>query len=83
MPTERHRYMITETEDVRSALATAARQWPGETPSQLLQHLIEAGRRALQGDVERRRRAIVESAGMFSDFYPPDYVERLHAEWPE
>lgn len=36
MPTERQRYMITATDDVQSALAAAARRWPGETPPQLL-----------------------------------------------
>jgi hypothetical protein len=83
MPTDRHRYMITMTDEVQSALAVAARHWPGETPTQLLYHLIHEGQRALRGDVEHRRRVIAANAGALSGAYEPGYLESLRQEWPE
>ncbi len=83
MPTGRQRYMITMTDEVQSALAVAARHWPGETPTQLLYHLIHEGQRALRGDVEHRRQVIAANAGALSGAYEPGYLESLHQEWPE
>lgn len=83
VPTERHRHMITETDDIKSALATAARRWPDETPSELLRRLITAGQQALKVDVEHRRRVIIENAGALSGTYEPGYLEKLREDWPE
>jgi hypothetical protein len=83
MPTDRHRYMITETDDVQSALAVAARRWPGETPSQLLYRLIDEGQRALRSDVEHRRQVIAAHAGALSGTYEAGHLEGLRQEWPE
>lgn len=75
--------MITETDDIKSALATAARRWPDETPGELLHRLISAGQQALMVDVEHRRRVIIENAGALSGTYEPGYLERLREDWPE
>jgi hypothetical protein len=83
MPTGRRRYMVTVTDEVQSALAVAARRWPGEAPSQLLYRLIYEGQRALRGDVERRRQVIAANAGVLCGVYEPGYLESLHHEWPE
>jgi hypothetical protein len=45
--------------------------------------LIGAGRRALLGDVEHRRRVIARNAGALSGTYEPGCLQELHAEWPE
>jgi hypothetical protein len=74
--------MITETDEVRSALEATARQWPGETPAQLLYRLIDEGQRALRTDIDERRRRIEASAGALSGMYEPGYLDKLRAEWP-
>jgi len=45
--TDRPHHMLTETDDIRSALAVAASRWPGEQPAELLLRLIRAGREEL------------------------------------
>jgi len=75
--------MITETEEVQSALVTAARQWPGQTPTQLLYRLINEGQQTLRCDVEHRRQVIAANAGALSGTYEPGYLDRLRQEWPQ
>jgi hypothetical protein len=62
MPTDRRRYMITATDEVQSALAVAARRWPGEMPSQLLYRLIQEGQRALDSGALPARTPLPQSA---------------------
>ncbi len=87
MPTARHRYQITETDDVARALAAAEERWPGEPRSKLIVRLItENGERVAEvNDVEaaRRRAALDAIAGAFEGLYPAGYLEDLRAEWPE
>jgi hypothetical protein len=87
MPTTRPRHQVTETPDVAHALDVAARRWPGESCSQLLLRLVAAGGDAVEDaaerEVRRRRRAVRESAGAFSDAFDDGYLERLRQDWPE
>lgn len=87
MPTNRHRYQVTETDDVARALDAAERRWPGEPRSRLIVRLItENGDRVAEvSDVEiaRRRAALDAIGGTFSGMYPSGYLDELRAEWPE
>jgi len=87
MPTERHRYQVTETDEVARALDAAARRWPDEPRSRLLVRLITENGAAVaevnEAEAERRRAAIEAVAGSFSGLYPEGYLEGLRAEWPE
>ena len=89
MPTTRPRHIITETDDIASALDDAARRWPEDASSRaaLLRRLVEEGHRAVvewrARDREERRRAIQRAAGSMTGVYGPDYLEELRREWPE
>ena len=88
MPTTRPRHTLTETDELASALDTAARHWPEDagSRSRLLLRLIEAGERAISEDREReraqRRAAVDRTHGQFRGVYGPGYLERLRDEWP-
>ena len=88
MPTNRRRYAITETDDIRSALGAAARRWPGlaDKPGGLLHRLIIAGSQAIQREDEQatsRRAADIEATkGALAGVYGPDYLSELRADWP-
>lgn len=85
MPTARHRYQVTETEELERALDLAAKRWPGEPRSRLLLMLIEEGRDAVkQTDIaDARRAAIRRVGGTYTDAFAPGYLERLRDDWPE
>ncbi|TCO53541.1 hypothetical protein [Actinocrispum wychmicini] len=80
--------MITETDEIASALNYAADQWPDERNSRgkLLVHLIEEGHRALRKQREaaaaKRREAIRRSSGKYDDVYEEGYLEKLREDWP-
>ena len=86
MPTARHRYQITETDEVARALDAAEKRWPDEPRSRLIVRLItENGAvvaEANEAEVTRRRAAIDAVAGSFPGLYPPGYLDELRAEWP-
>lgn len=88
MPTTRPRHLITETDQVASALDDAARRWPEdrESRSKLLLHLVEEGHRAVVGEADSRRQArlaaISQTSGSLADVYDADYLERLREDWP-
>lgn len=86
MPTARHRYQVTETDEVSRALEAAEKRWPGEPRARLIVRLItENGARVAevnQAERERRRAALDAVAGSFSGMYPLGYLEELRAEWP-
>ena len=86
MPTSRHRYQITETDEVSRALAEAEKRWPGETRARLIVRLItENGARVAEvneAEQHRRRAALDAVAGSFSGLYPSGYLEGLREEWP-
>jgi hypothetical protein len=87
MPTSRPRYQITETDEVAAALDAAEHRWPGEPRSRLLVRLVlDGGARIAEVDAEEtaRRRAALEALDAdFSFAYPPGYLKRLRAEWPD
>jgi hypothetical protein len=87
MPTARHRYQITETDEVARALDAAELRWPGEPRSRLLLRLIvlngEAVQEVNEAEADRRRAAIEQYAGTFPGLSNPTLREELRNEWPE
>ncbi|HVD39451.1 MAG TPA: hypothetical protein VNC16_00410 [Solirubrobacterales bacterium] len=84
MPTTRPRYTLTDTGELRAQLDQAQRHWPRvRDRKELLLKLAAAGQKAIEGEVEERKRAIAETAGAFTGVYPPDALERLREDWPE
>ncbi|PRI10004.1 hypothetical protein [Leucobacter massiliensis] len=90
MPTTLPRTQLTHTPEVQRALKIAARRWPGEKPSTLMQRLLEEGARAVEVDLaeqrEERRVRIDEAFEELTELelrYPPDYLKRLREEWEE
>ena len=84
MPTTRPRYTLTDTGTLREQLDEAQRRWPDvRSRKELLLRLAEAGRKAIAGEADERRKAIAETAGAFTGVYPPDALEQLRADWPE
>jgi hypothetical protein len=84
MPTTRHRYMVTETDEVSAALADAAVRWPQlrNRPGELLQRLIAEGHRVLRASAEIHRAAVGDTSGALTGVYGPGYLDRLREEWP-
>jgi hypothetical protein len=88
VPTNRHRYVLTETDELAAALTLAAHRWPqdADSRSRLLRRLVQAGGQALNAEQEqtraRRRQAVARTHGQFRDMYGPDYLKRLRDEWP-
>jgi hypothetical protein len=87
MPTARHRYQITETDEVARALDAAERRWPGEPRSRLIVRLItESGETIGELDAAKtaRRIAAVDAiAGTFPGLSNPSLLKELRDEWPE
>ena len=87
MPTARHRYQVTETDEVQRALDEAAKRWPSELRSRLLLRVINAGGDAIAEDDAKtllfRRAAIGRARGAYMDAYGADYLNRLRDDWPE
>jgi hypothetical protein len=73
--------MITETDEVKAALADAKKRWPDETPGQLLQRLIAQGHASLKDSVATRRALIAATSGAGTGLYPPDYLAELRKDW--
>ncbi|MGH3958661.1 hypothetical protein [Mycobacterium sp.] len=88
MPTSRRRHAITETDDIKSALAAAARRWPrlAGKPGRLLHRLIIEGGEAVQQEREqagcKRAAAIEATKGVLAGVYGPDYLTALREDWP-
>lgn len=86
MPTTRPRHFVTETDDLAQALDAAEPRWPGLSRAQILVRLaLEAHRAALHAHEENRRRrlaALRKHSGMLTGAYGPNYLDRLHKEWP-
>jgi len=84
VPTARPRYTFTDTGALREQLDDAQRRWPEvRSRKELLLRLAEAGREAIAREADGRRKAIVETAGMFTDVFPPDALRQLREDWPE
>jgi hypothetical protein len=73
--------MITETDEVKAALAAARRRWPNDTPSQLLQRLIAQGHASMTDPVAERRAAIAAASGAGTGLYGPNYLTELRKDW--
>ena len=88
MPTSRHRYTITESTEVTSAIREAAQQWPEDrdAPGRLLLRLIEEGRKSLQRQHEELvaadLAAVERVAGALTGAYPDGYLRELREDWP-
>ena len=89
MPTTRHRFSITETDELARALDAAARVWPDQRDDrgELLRRLVNWGaERVEEVAAERlaeRRAAIRATAGSLTGLYPPGAAQSLKEEWPE
>ena len=84
MPTTKPRYTLTDTGELSEQLDRAQRRWPeAKGRKELLLRLVSAGSEALGGEADDRRRAVEETAGMFTGMYRPDELERLREDWPE
>jgi len=87
MPTTRHRYQVTETDEVARALEAAERRWPGEPRARLIVRLITENGEAvaeLNDEEAARRLAAVEAlAGTFPGLSNPGLRDDLRNEWPE
>lgn len=81
--------MITETDEVEKILDDAALVWPElrDDRAALLRRVLTRGAESIDPVPERgreeRRRAIRETAGMFTGMWPPGEAARLKLEWPE
>jgi hypothetical protein len=81
--------MITETDEIEKILDGAALVWPeiGDDRAALLRRVLARGAESIDPVAERareqRRRAIRETAGMFTGMWPPGEAARLKQEWPE
>lgn len=89
MPTTRHRFSITETDELARTLDAAARVWPElhDDRSALLRQVLRWGAERVEDvageKLERKRAAIRELAGSMPGIYPPGEAQRLKEEWPE
>jgi hypothetical protein len=84
MPTTRPRYTLTDTGALRTQLDRAQRRWPGVNDrKELLLRLAAAGEKAIEREAAERKRAIAETAGMFTGIYRPDELKRLREDWPD
>jgi hypothetical protein len=81
--------MITETDEIEKILDGAALVWPeiADDRAALLRRVLARGAESIDPVAERarerRRRAIRETAGMFTGMWPPGEAARLKQEWPE
>jgi len=77
---------VSVTPELDRALDAAGGAWPQDARSQLVTNLALLGAATLQSQqaaARRRRREHLESVmGSFHGVYPPDYLERLRADWP-
>ena len=89
MPTARPRVLVTETDELAAALATAERAWPEEkSRARLLTRLALLGSETLadhvpEGRTARRLTVLTESGDRYRGLFPKGYRESLRSEWPE
>lgn len=89
MPTTRHRYSITETDELARTLDAAARVWPehrddrGELLRLVLRWGAERVDEVAADRLAARRAALRETAGSLTGVYPPNAAQLLKEEWPE
>lgn len=81
--------MITESNELASALDDAAKIWPDarENRAELLRRLVYVGSEALSTAKTKQRAtklaAINKCAGSMNGVWPRNWRNELKAEWPE
>lgn len=89
MPTVRQRHMVTETDEIASAIDIAAEIWPDlrEDRAELLRKLIFAGLKNVNGYLDKSREqrvaTIKKVSGSMPGVWPDDWRNQRDAEWPE
>lgn len=84
MPTVKPRYTITDTGEIEEMLDEAQRRWPGmRDRKKLLLLLASIGSDVARRDIEARRQAVKETAGVMTGVYRPDELSQLREDWPE
>jgi hypothetical protein len=76
--------VVTDAGEMTEMLDAAQRRWPqvGERKA-LLVLLARTGREAIESESLGRQAVAGETAGVLSDVYEPDELERLREDWPE
>ena len=88
MPTARHRFSVTESDELMQVLDAASQIWPehADDRAELLRLVVRWGGERVLEVAERqnldRLVAIRETAASLTDLYPPDAAQRLKDEWP-
>ena len=86
VPTSRHRYQVTETDEVAHALDAAERRWPGEPRARLIVRLVTENGEAIgkvnDAETARRVAAVEAIAGTFPGLSNPSLLKELRDEWP-
>ena len=80
--------MITESDELSSALNIAATRWPelAGNRSSLLRKILEVGIDSLANSTEATKKSRLEHinkiAGSMGDTWPANWKEELRADWP-
>ena len=80
--------MITESDELSSALNIAATKWPelAGNRSSLLRKILEVGIESLVSSTEEAKMSrlghINKIAGSMGDTWPANWKEELRADWP-
>lgn len=86
VPTTRPRHLVTETDELTSALDAAARRWPDLSRPQLLVRLALEGHRTNVAVLDRKRHqrlaALDRYEGALPGVYGPDALAERQADWP-
>ncbi len=84
MPTNKPRYMLTDTGELSDLLDAAQHRWPDVADRKaLLLRLAAAGVEAIATDAEKRLEDVNATAAALTGLYEPDELERLREDWPE
>jgi hypothetical protein len=86
MPTQRSRYMITESDELSQTLDQAASIWPEcQSRQELLRLIIEEGSKALVLRVDnvknQRLSALNSLQKLGTGMWPADFDEQRKSEW--
>lgn len=82
VPTSRPRHLLTETDDIATAIDAAAPHYPGATRADVLRRLVQLGAEVIAEDQEAHRRTVRAHAGRYPDLYPAVYLDTLRDDWP-